>query len=567
MIDWKRYRQLGLFFAKAFLQLIWWDVILNQPLLRWFRSPPLPRWQQLAREYRTLAIEMGGVLVKLGQFMSLRVDILPRDVARELAGLQDQMPYKPREVIIAQIESDLGRPIGELFASFAPQPVASASVAQVHLAQLHSGEQVVVKVLRPGVEVQFETDLAAITLLMRSLNYIKRLRQNVDLDQLAAEFSTVTRRELDLEAEGKNAERLAKDFEHEPYVYIPKIYWAYSGTQTLTLENVGYIKIGKLEAIDATGINRQEVARKLAQIYLRQIFVTHFFHADPHPGNLFIKPLPHPDEKVNGFAVGEVVPYKPGRPFQIVLIDFGMSVEIPARAQTWLREFVIGYGLRDAHRITQSYVMGGILRPGANLERIEEMTEALLENWGELLMGQMLNREQTRRFSAEYQDFIYDSPFQIQADLLFMYRAIGLMSSMVKKLEPDFDIWTAITPFAKQLLWQEWQKNIAERLEALTKFGQLLLTYPLPIDQLLLQAPDLFKVPDYLNQLVKPPWSDLTIQSELTAKDRQAMQQLEKSVNRLSGIMVAVSLLITSVVWHVGRLIAGAMETPNGNQK
>lgn len=560
MIDWKRYRQLGLFFVKAFFQLIWWNLILDQPVLRRFRPPLLPRWQQLARDYRALAIELGGVWVKFGQFMSIRVDILPKEVAHELSGLQDQMPYEPGEVIIAQIESNLGRPIGELFASFALQPIASASVAQVHLAELHSGEQVVVKVLRPGVKAQFQTDIAVITRLMRSLNHFKRVRKNADLDQLSIEFKTVTLRELDLSAEGKNAERLAKDFEDDPYVYIPKVYWAYSGTQTLTLENVSYIKIGELEAIDATGISRQEVAHKLSNIYLKQIFITYFVHADPHPGNLFIKPMPHPDEKVKNFAIDEVVPYKPNRPFQIVLIDFGMSVEIPERARTWLREFVIGYGLHDAHRIVQSYVIGGILLPGADLERIEEMTAALLDNWAEILVGQMPDYEQRRRFSTEYQDFVYSSPFQIQADLLFMYRAIALMSSMVKTLDPDFDVWSAITPFAQQLLWQQSQKNMLEQLETLTKFGQLLVTYPLSLDQLLNQVPELFKVSDSLTQLFKPSSNEVIVQKELALKERQAIEQLDKSVNRLSGIMVAVSLLITSVVWHVGRLIAGAIE-------
>ena len=171
-IDLKRYRKVRWFFARAFLHVIWWDIFLNRPLLRWLRTPPLPRWQKIARRYRYLAVEMGGVLIKLGQFLSIRVDILPPEVTGELAGLQDEIPPASLNTIITQIEADFGRPLSHIFEWFSPEPLGAASLAQAYLARLRSGEQVVVKVLRPGIDVLVETDLAAIALALQWLKIL-----------------------------------------------------------------------------------------------------------------------------------------------------------------------------------------------------------------------------------------------------------------------------------------------------------------------------------------------------------------------------------------------------------
>jgi predicted unusual protein kinase regulating ubiquinone biosynthesis (AarF/ABC1/UbiB family) len=566
-IDWRRYRKLCWFLTKTFLHLLWWDVILNQSILRWFRSPPQPRWQRIAVAYRVLAIETGGMLVKLGQFLSLRIDLLPAEVTQELAILQDQMPSVSLTQIVSAIEADLERPLTELFAWFAPEPLASASIAQVHAAHLHSGEHVVVKVLRPGTLVQFEMDLAVIDLLMRGLKQIPPLRAQLDLDVLLKEFTTVTRRELNLVAEGKHAERFARELADDPQVYIPKVYWAYSGVHTLTLENVSYLKISDGQAIEAAGISRSDVAYQLAKLYLKQIFISHFVHADPHPGNVFVKPLPHPDEKrLAGFAPDELVPYRPDRSFQIVLIDFGMSVEIPEQSQTWLREFLIGLGMRDAHRIVQSYATGGILRPGTDRARVEEMTATLIENFQEMLVGLMPDTEkaQQHQLFSEYDDLVQHYPFQIPIDLLFMFRALGLVGSVVKQLDPNFNLSTAAAPLAGQLLKEEWEANWQNWFQSVTTLGQLLMTPPVQFDQVLTQAQTVFKVPDSLNQYLTPPWRALNVQTELNAKDRETLHQLDCAINRLTWMVGAASLFIAGVIWHIGVQIAGALETGDG---
>ena len=534
-IDLKRYRQVRWFFAKAFLLVIWWDIILNRPILRWLRTPPLPRWQKIARRYRALAVEMGGVLIKLGQFLSIRVDILPPEVTGELAGLQDEIPPEPFEAIAAQIEQDFGRPLAQIFEWVEPTPLGSASLAQVHLARLLSGVEVVIKVLRPGIDVLVETDLTAIALAARWLKLYKRISTRVDLDWLAQEFAAITRRELDFEAEGRNAERFAEDFADNPQVYVPQVYWDYSAARTLTLENVDYIKISDLAGIEAAGISRAEVAKKFYNIYMEQIFVNNFVHADPHPGNVFVRPRPHPSERnITDFCPGDPVPYHPNRPFQLVFVDFGMMAVIPERLRAALREYAIGVGTRDAHRMVQAYRDAGVLLPGADLKRLEQATADMFQRvWG-IRMGQIRDLAETemRYFLQEYRDIVYEAPFQFPADMLFVVRAIGILSGMATNLDRNFDPWTETIPFAERLAKEELQKNWRGWLEEIVALGQLMLKLPGQLDRFLTLAQQ----------------GNLTVQTSLAPDARKFLERLEGSVNRLAWMVAAVGLLLAGVI-------------------
>lgn len=551
--DWRRYRPLAWFFAGAILHFLWWDWLLNRPFLRHFRRAPGPRWQRLARAYCALAVEMGGLPVKLGQFLSLRVDLLPTNVTRTLALLQDDVPAAPLAAICATIEQDLNAPIARCFAWFSPQPVASASLAQVHQAQLPSGEMVAVKVLRPGTVSQLEMDLAVTALLVRLLKLFPAVSTGIDLDGVMVEFSAVTRRELDFVAEGKSTERFARDFADDAQVYIPKVYWEYSGAHVLTLEYVGYLKINAAEQLAAVGIDPKAVAQQLASLLLKQIFVNHFVHADPHPGNLFIKPLPHPAEKrMHGFAPGEAVPYWANRPFQIVLIDFGMTTAIPEEAWRWLQEFVIGMGLRAPRQIVQSYITGGILRPGVDVAQVEAFTADILVHFQDALTGLMpdMTNQHNLDILAQYSDLMGEYPFQLPTNLLFMYRALNTVASMIRQLDPTFDIAKAAAPFANQLLWQRWQEDWQMWLQGVTTLGRLLLASPPPLDHLLSQTQVVLKGPAMLQQLFAQPRSTSPAPTGLTAKDRQSLQQLTTAVDRLTWVVAIVGLVLAGLLWH-----------------
>ena len=484
-IDHKRYRKVRRFFFKVLFHVLFWDIFLTYPILRIFRTAPIARWQKLARDYRKIALEMGGVLIKLGQFLSIRVDILPPEVTLELAGLQDKVPAAPTSDVIRQIEKDFYRPVSEIFSYFADKPLGAASLAQVHQVVLPSGNAAVVKVLRPKIHVLVETDLAAIRKSISWLKLYKNIRKRVDLDWLIDEFTTVTRNELDLFAEGKNAENLHKAFSKNPHVYIPEIFWEFSGPNTLTMEKVDFFKIDDLESIKSAGISTVDVADKLYGIYMEQVFETFFVHVDPHPGNLFIKPLPTPEELKAGlaeFSPGDSVPYQSGRPFQIAFVDFGMAVTIPERLRTALRDYVIGLGTRDAHKMVQSYISAGVLSSHEKLERIEEAHEALFDRlWG-VRVGEFRNLavSEAKYFLKEYRDVIYHAPFQFQADMLFVIRAIGILSGLATHLDPGFDPWTKTIPYAERFTrakmnqgWMGWQQEAEEMLHALAAANRL----------------------------------------------------------------------------------------------
>jgi predicted unusual protein kinase regulating ubiquinone biosynthesis (AarF/ABC1/UbiB family) len=490
-IDFRRYRKVRRFVTRAFLHAIWWDVILALPGLSRLRRPPAPRYAQLARRYRALAVEMGGVLIKLGQFLSIRVDLLPPEVIRELSGLQDEVPPEPLEHIERQIAADFGRPAAAVFASIAPDPVGAASLAQVHRARLPSGEAVVVKVLRPGIDVLVSTDLAAVGLALRLLRTWRKLRRRIDLDRLEDELRETTMRELDLTAEGKSAERFASDFAGDAQVLVPRVYWEQSAGRTLTLEDVGYIKISDLGALADAGIDRGELASVLYQTYLRQIFVHHFVHADPHPGNLFVRPLPVDGE--TAVAPGEIVGQPPGggpRPFQIAFVDFGMTAEVPEHLQAALRDYVISLGTRDAEGVVRSYQAAGILLPGADLRRLAEMHEELFERFWGVHIGRLKDvaMAQARHFISEYRDLLYNAPFQIQVELLFVGRAMGLLAGMGTHLAPEFDPWSETLPFAEKLAAEELRSGWRAAARETFVQAQRLWSLPRRIDTLLSRA-------------------------------------------------------------------------------
>ncbi|MEL7674673.1 MAG: AarF/UbiB family protein, partial [Chloroflexota bacterium] len=291
-IHWRRYQRTLWFAAWLFARVLLWEVALrwlvSEGAVRRGRPKRLKRW---AREFREMAAAMGGVMIKLGQFISSRVDILPPEILAELATLQDEVPTVPFAAIRGRVEDELG-PLTDRFSAFEETPVAAASLGQAHRARLPDGERVVVKVLRPGIHSLVATDLKALGVVAGWAMKLPFIRRRANVPALLDEFSVVLWRELDYRQEARNAERFQAMFAADPGVYIPQVYPAYSTGCVLTLEDVSAIKITDYAAISAAGVDRRDVARRLVDTYLEMVFIERFFHADPHPGNLFVYPLP-----------------------------------------------------------------------------------------------------------------------------------------------------------------------------------------------------------------------------------------------------------------------------------
>ncbi|MEJ5197722.1 MAG: AarF/UbiB family protein [Anaerolineae bacterium] len=553
--DWARYLRVATFFGRTFLAFIWWDLIVGHlPLIGpAVRRGSLDRWRRVAQRYRQLAVRYGGVLIKLGQFLSIRVDVLPLEVLQELAGLQDEVPPEALADIQGAIVAEFGRPIEDVFAWFDPEPMAAASLAQVHRARwpataaaghrpvaVGDGPEVVVKVQRPRIEVFVETDLAALRLAVGWLKWYRPIARRVDLDRLYAEFAATTRRELDFIQEGRNSERFAANFAADPHICVAKVYWQATTRRVLTLENVAAIKITDLAAIEAAGISRSEVARRLYDAYLQQIFVHHFVHADPHPGNLFVCPLETPPDALPGTP----------RPFKITFVDFGMVAVIPAELHAALREYVIALATRDAHRIVQAYAAAGVLLPGADLKRLEEVHEVLFRRIGNIRMGQLRDvaLAQAEYVLREYRDLIFEMPFQFPTDLLFALRAVAILAGLATTLDPDFDPWAATLPFAEHLAMGELARDWRGYVERAFGWLQLLLRLPDRADRALALAER----------------GDLTVQTSLAPDHARALRRIERAVDRLSwmvvaaGLIVAAALLRTAGETEIGTALAVA---------
>jgi predicted unusual protein kinase regulating ubiquinone biosynthesis (AarF/ABC1/UbiB family) len=322
------------------------------------------------------------------------------------------------------VEADLAEGDVARFPWFDPEPLASASLGQVHRARLPSGEQVVVKVQRPGIEQILAVDLKALGRVVAWLGRVKGIRRRADLQALLAEFSKTLWAELDYLAEGENARRFARMFSKNPAVRIPKVHLSHTTRRVLTLEDVYFIKITDYSAIEAAGVSRAEVAQRLFKTYLTQIFRRGFFHADPHPGNLFVE------------AGGE-------QGWRLVFVDFGMVGRLNAQAMQGLRELAVAVGARDVDRLLRAYQTLGMILPGADLGRLRQAEEALFERlWGRSMRElAAIQPREMREFSHQFRDLLYELPFQVPTDLIFLGRCVAILSGMCTGLNPDFNLF------------------------------------------------------------------------------------------------------------------------------
>jgi predicted unusual protein kinase regulating ubiquinone biosynthesis (AarF/ABC1/UbiB family) len=445
-MQWRFLRSL-LWSSWLLVRLLFWYVFVERILGRhdYIQQRNMSLWRGYAAEFRAFAVSMGGVMIKLGQFISTRMDMLPPEIIEELAGLQDEVPSVPFPKILAVIEADLG-PIPNRFQWFNETPVAAASLGQVHRAQLLTGERVVVKVQRPGIAQVVYTDLAALEIVARVLMRFRFVSRRTDSRALIREFGRVLLEELSYEHEARNAQRFAAMFADDLGVYVPAVYTAHSTDRVLTMEDVTSIKINDYDAIEAAGINRKVVATRLMDTYLKQIFDARFFHADPHPGNLFIYPLPVADANAH---------FGPeGRPFYVIFVDFGMTGQLTEAITAGLINTLGAVIRRDARQMVRSYAELGFLLPSADLDRLEEATVAAFNRvWG-LSMAEIRDMDVSDmvEIGQEFSDLLYDMPFYLPQDFVYLARAVGILSGMCTSLDPDFNPWAELQSHSQVLL-------------------------------------------------------------------------------------------------------------------
>jgi predicted unusual protein kinase regulating ubiquinone biosynthesis (AarF/ABC1/UbiB family) len=533
-VDRRRYRKVVRFFAGMFLNVIWWEMILRRIIGRKAvsrgRSERLLRY---AQRFRQLAVDMGGVMIKLGQFLSARIDVMPSEITDVLADLQDEVPAEPLDAMLAVIEEELGAPADDIFAVFNHEVEAAASLGQVYRARLQSGEAVAVKVQRPDIECVVATDLAALRIAARWAMRWKLIRERADVPALLEEFARTLWEEIDYIAEAENARRFRELFADDVRVYVPSVHDKYSTRRVLTLEDVTSIKITDLEAIEATGIDRAVAARRLLDIYLKMIFEFSFFHADPHPGNLFVYPLS--EEAAAEMYNGE--PLHAGRPFYIVFVDFGMVGRIAPNVREGLQEALIAVVTRDTGRLLDSYEKLGVLLPSADLDRIREAETDMLDTmWGKNISEITdMPREEMHRFAEQYADLMYELPFQVPQDFIYLGRAIGILSGMCTMLDPEFNPWQPVIRYAEKLIRSESGRGIQSIATEAVSLAGAALGIPRQMQTVLNQAQG-----GRLTVGIKP-------NRQLTADVRD----LRHAINSLTRAVVFASLVISGALLYL----------------
>jgi predicted unusual protein kinase regulating ubiquinone biosynthesis (AarF/ABC1/UbiB family) len=525
-----RYRRITFFFGRVILSLIIWELILPRLGMRqWSQKSRSRRLQKIAFDFRVLAIQMGGVMIKVGQFLSTRADVLPEEITLELSGLQDEVPPERFADIRKVAEKELGSPLESKYLEFEEIPVAAASLGQVHRARLHRTVnlskvdtpdqalvQVVVKIQRPKIEQIIATDLAALRTVGKWLQRYRPIRKRANVPALMNEFSRTLYEEIDYKTEGSHAEVFAKNFQGIVGILIPKVVWSHTTKRVLTLEDVTAIKITDYEAISDAGISRGEVATRLLNTYLKQIFEDGFFHADPHPGNLFVAP-----------ASRELYEKQT---WQLVFVDFGMVGRISESTRQGLRELLMGMGTRDADRVIQAYKMLDFLLPDADVDLLRKANEKIFgQFWGKS-MGELrdISFDEMHEFMHEFRELLYDMPFQVPQDLLFLARTVAILSGLCTGLDPEFNVWNNLAPYAQKLIASEGILGGKSLIEEIGIVFQKILGAPVRIMAL-------------LERMEK---GNLEVRAD---KLEYQVRKVEHSIRRVGGAVIVAALILGGV--------------------
>jgi ubiquinone biosynthesis protein len=436
--------------------------------IKWLR-PLLPRTRadlaSLARgaRLRLALIELGPIFVKFGQILSTRRDLLPADVADELALLQDQVPPFPGAQARAAIEAALGAPVAALYKMFDETPLASASIAQVHAAQLPDGRDVVVKVLRPQIHERIRADIDLLRALGELAQRWHPAADKIRPREIVAEIQSTLTNELDLQREGANASLLRRNFIVGDDLIVPEVFWSHSTESVLTLERVHGIGVDDLAALDAAGIDRIALAEKGVRLFYTQVFRDNFFHADAHPGNIWVDATRKDNPR-------------------FIVLDCGIMGSLPERDQYWLAENFMAMFDRDYKRIAELHLAAGWVPAHVRVDELEAAVRTVCEPYftrplAEISLGEVVAKlfSVARRYELT-----------LQPQLILLQKTLLNIEGMGRLLHPQIDIWATAKPVLSEILRHRYgvrrmfrvlRSRLPEWLAAAPEMPQLIHTY------------------------------------------------------------------------------------------
>jgi ubiquinone biosynthesis protein len=423
------------------------DLALGHERVRFIR--PVARlmfWRDLtsprAVRIRRALEDLGPIFVKFGQMLSTRRDLLPPDIANELALLQDRVPPFPSEDVVATLTRVYGRPIDAVFRRFDLVPVASASVAQVHFAELPDGTPVAVKVLRPNIVEVIDHDLALMRTAAAMIERLWRDARRLKPREVVYEFEKTIQGELDLTREAANCAQLRRNFRHSPHLLVPEVHWDWTVTEVLVMERMSGIPIGRIEELEAAGVDRRQLARSGVEIFFTQVFRDGFFHADMHPGNIFVA--------VDSANFGKYI-----------ALDFGIMGTLSERDKSYLAQNFLAFFRRDYHRVATAHVESGWVPPDTRIDELESEIRVVCEPifdrpLKEISLGKVLVQlfRASRRFNVE-----------VQPQLTLLQKTLLAVEGLGRELDPDLDLWVTAKPFLErwmqdQIGWRALERRL-----------------------------------------------------------------------------------------------------------
>lgn len=467
----------------------------------------------VGEKLRNILQGLGPTFIKLGQIASTRRDLVPEEIACELEQLQDQVTSFSYKIVREIIEDELGDTIENLFQDFNETPIATASIGQVHIAHLLTGETVAIKVQRPDIQPIVETDLEILDDLAKLMEAKLSWAKNYQITKIIHEFSNSLLDELDYNIEGRNGDRIAKQFLNDSSIHIPKVYWQFSTKKVLTMEFIQGIKVSHLEELDEKGYDRKLIAERLTQSMLHQILMEGFFHGDPHPGNIYISP-------------GNVISY----------LDFGMIGRLNEEMKYHFASLVINLQHGNTKGMIKTFSAMGLLSDETNLTSLQNELDGLQIKYYDIPLSKLsLGSAITDIFTIAYHHQI-----QIPSDLTILGKTLLTLEGIIEKLAPDFSIMEAAEPFGQKLLRNRYNpKSIMKN----------------SWNQLVENVEILSELPKSLKEITS------TIQKgklrlDINVPELQLfLQRLDKISNRLSFSIILLSFSILMV----GLIIASAL--------
>lgn len=483
------------------------------------------RWRRLFRRKTSVFVELsqpermrlvleelGPTFIKLGQFLSTRADILPPTYIEEFTKLQDSVSPFSFEGVAAEIRKELGSDIFDLFASFEQEPIGAASIAQAHRATLKSGEDVVIKIRRPGIKALIETDIEALMLLAMVAERHLPNSEIYDPVGQVRELARTLRKEMDLSLEGRTIERFAANFASDSTVYFPKVYWAYTSKALLTMEMIEGIKVSDVDSLVAAGLDLKLIAKRGADAFIKMVLEHGFFHGDPHPGNILILP-----DNV------------------ICLLDFGMTGRIDPFLKSHLTDILMSVLKRDAEEVISLLIYSGDITDSVNIRALRRDISEFIEKYYDLSLQQF----QVGQLLIDFTEIIAEYRIKFHPDLLLLAKAFLTIESLGRQLDPDFDMTMHLRPLmAKEIRGRLSPKSAFKELYGnINSYRNLLRSLPKDIKEI-------------LNRINRDKFK---IDLEHRGLDR-FIKELDKSINRLSSSLIIAALIVgSSIVMQTGK--------------